>query len=575
MEAERRRNVENDSDGNMDDTSNSFFSAEDQSDVEQLKYDCASLPDSMDENMEGINVSHVEISSDADDVDDDDVSISSELMEVIGAINKLQIKPAVEIIHRLYATIASNNEPCGISRIEAHYALDWKENLSEEAKKMNCSTVSELLESEIMHDFIEFAAFDEKTHETLYRAKALPQTEHILQYLCESKLDEEQKKMKKIAERNIALRKPENQSNFIEGKRRILSLLLEMKAYENPVFYSDLQKIYLERFQKTLNEAELKRMFMRKKALKNFRLVFAKEVRIVCECPIQIMLVSADIELPTLMQEEDLDIVSGLTEVPVFPVSPFIAHCQTEISGYQKASLKKRTEPENRQKHLKFQETLMGKPATVNWNVTIEKCPEVNKRDQTCWRSDSSSENEQPVRFNETNGNQNHFTTRDSDGVYTDDEDDSGNAKNNVTMLKESDEKQSSKMVNKPATLARRSLINSTVSPSKGAEEESVNDGKIRQRVKPICMSVSYDVTNKDSKEYSVQPNETRPPPTLAVLGRRTGKFCSNESSYTCFYNRNYQAIFDLIFMEISRKLPKVFTEFRLSLTRPERSLIV
>ncbi|VDN88519.1 unnamed protein product, partial [Brugia pahangi] len=82
----------------------------------------------------------------------------------------------------------------------------------------------------------------------------------------------------------------------LSGKRRILQILLDLKAYEMEFDYQTIRDEYMKRYSTSLNAAEHQRLFMNKSALKNFLRVFYREVILIDDSPIRVRLRSPDIK---------------------------------------------------------------------------------------------------------------------------------------------------------------------------------------------------------------------------------------------------------------------------------------
>ncbi|VDN25240.1 unnamed protein product [Gongylonema pulchrum] len=67
----------------------------------------------------------------------------------------------------------------------------------------------------------------------------------------------------------LALKNPENAEAFIEGKRRILRILLDLKAYEAAVDYQKIRDEYMTRYKTNLNAVNFCRVFFREVDLTN------------------------------------------------------------------------------------------------------------------------------------------------------------------------------------------------------------------------------------------------------------------------------------------------------------------
>ncbi|VDN17043.1 unnamed protein product [Gongylonema pulchrum] len=100
---------------------------------------------------------------------------------------------------------------------------------------------------------------------------------------------------KRKKQRMLALKNPENAEAFIEGKRRILRILLDLKAYEAAVDYQKIRDEYMTRYKTNLNAVEHLRLFLCKSAWKNFCRVFFREVDLTNNSPIHIRLKSPNI----------------------------------------------------------------------------------------------------------------------------------------------------------------------------------------------------------------------------------------------------------------------------------------
>uniref|UniRef100_A0A9J2PH42 alpha-1,2-Mannosidase n=1 Tax=Ascaris lumbricoides TaxID=6252 RepID=A0A9J2PH42_ASCLU len=117
--------------------------------------------------------------------------------------------------------------------------------------------------------------------------------------------------VKRKQQRLLEMRKPENQATFIEGKRRILGILLDLDAFEEAVPFSGVQNEYLKKYE------EQSRLFRNKSALKNIRNVFYKEVDVIGCNPLFVKLKTRNIELPNELSEEDKRRAVGIGDVEV------------------------------------------------------------------------------------------------------------------------------------------------------------------------------------------------------------------------------------------------------------------
>ncbi|VDM97547.1 unnamed protein product, partial [Onchocerca ochengi] len=197
---------------------------------------------------------------------------------------------------------------------------DWRILLEKKALELGFPDLEELLKSEYMKDYVEQTSSVDGV--AIYGAVSRPENEHILRRVADCKLNEEQKAEKRRKQRLVALKNPENRQNFLEGKRRILEILLDLKAYKTEVDYQTIRDEYLKLHNVSLNASEHQRLFMNKSAFKNFCRVFYREVIIINHNPIRIKLRSPDIKIPEKITEEDLRLLANINkiELPIFPL---------------------------------------------------------------------------------------------------------------------------------------------------------------------------------------------------------------------------------------------------------------
>ncbi|VDM39687.1 unnamed protein product [Toxocara canis] len=123
--------------------------------------------------------------------------------------------------------------------------------------------------------------------------------------------------MKQKEERVLELKRRKIQEEFIEGKRRILKILLELHAFEKPLVFSHVQTEYEKRYGVSLNTKEQSRLFQNKSALKNLTNAFHEEVEVTQTNPLTVKLISPHITLPYEPREEDRQYAVGVTDVEV------------------------------------------------------------------------------------------------------------------------------------------------------------------------------------------------------------------------------------------------------------------
>uniref|UniRef100_A0A8R1XUG7 Uncharacterized protein n=2 Tax=Onchocerca TaxID=6281 RepID=A0A8R1XUG7_ONCVO len=220
----------------------------------------------------------------------------------------------------LNSTLASDYDGATAARLNAHFFNDWRILLEKKALELGFPDLEELLKSEYMKDYVEQTSSVDGV--AIYGAVSRPENEHILRRVADCKLNEEQKAEKRRKQRLVALKNPENRQNFLEGKRRILEILLDLKAYKTEVDYQTIRDEYLKLHNVSLNASEHQRLFMNKSAFKNFCRVFYREVIIINHNPIRIKLRSPDIKIPEKITEEDLRLLANINkiELPIFPL---------------------------------------------------------------------------------------------------------------------------------------------------------------------------------------------------------------------------------------------------------------
>ncbi|VIO89446.1 Uncharacterized protein BM_BM8967 [Brugia malayi] len=249
----------------------------------------------MDEFVDAVDVFYEESES---DIYDDNV-------QCIVAENDDMIEKD-EILHELglmlNSTLASDYDGANVARLNAHFFNDWKILLERQAIELGFPGLEELLKSEYMRDYVE--QISSVNGVAIYGAVSKPSNEHILRRVADCKLSEAQRAEKRRIQRLLELKNPENSRNFLEGKRRILQILLDLKAYEMEFDYQTIRDEYMKRYSTSLNAAEHQRLFMNKSALKNFLRVFYREVILINDSPIRIRLRSPDIKIPEEITED-------------------------------------------------------------------------------------------------------------------------------------------------------------------------------------------------------------------------------------------------------------------------------
>ncbi|VDN07631.1 unnamed protein product [Thelazia callipaeda] len=197
-----------------------------------------------------------------------------------------------ELALMLNSTLASEYNGANAARIIAHFFSDWKIVLENKANDMGFPDVDALLKH---CDYIEQVSFVNGC--AVYRAACKPENEHILQRVADCYLEEHQKNEKRRIQKLIELKNPENAKNYIEGKRRILQILMDLNAYEIDVDYEFVRKEYMRRYEVSLNSSEHHRLFMNRSASKNLCRVFVQEVTITSYNPIHLRLKSASVKM--------------------------------------------------------------------------------------------------------------------------------------------------------------------------------------------------------------------------------------------------------------------------------------
>ncbi|VDN50521.1 unnamed protein product [Dracunculus medinensis] len=262
--------------------------------------------------------------------DDEEEKSFSEFLSNMGFLNDYIISPDEnderkrhEVLKELALMVNSSlsSEPDGssIERLRAHFAINWSIHPDLLVRKYDFPTFEKFLECNEVKEYIEISGFTDKGG-IVYSAKSFPQNEHILRRINDEKLTAEQREKRRKQQRLIALKKPENTEAFIEGKKRILGILLELQAYETPVSFQQVQDLYLQKYNVSLNNEEQTKLFQNKSAVKNFERAFFHEVIIKCRNPIFIMLKSKDVKMPEEITDEDRALISNVTEVSSYPL---------------------------------------------------------------------------------------------------------------------------------------------------------------------------------------------------------------------------------------------------------------
>ncbi|VDM10272.1 unnamed protein product [Wuchereria bancrofti] len=236
-----------------------------------------------------------------------------------------------EILHELglmlNSTLASDYDGTNVARLNAHFLNDWKILLERQAIELGFPGLEELLKSEYMRDYVEQISSNNGV--AVYRAVSKPSNEHILRRVADCKLSEDQKAEKRRMQRLVELKNPENSQNFLEGKRRILQILLDLKAYETEFDYQTIRDEYMKRYNISLNASEHQRLFMNKSALKNFLRVFYREVILINDSPIRVRLRSPNVKIPEEITE-DLRLLANIDNIAL---PTFALECRSSISN--------------------------------------------------------------------------------------------------------------------------------------------------------------------------------------------------------------------------------------------------
>ncbi|CAG9537065.1 unnamed protein product [Cercopithifilaria johnstoni] len=217
----------------------------------------------------------------------------------------------------LNSTLASDYNGANAARLNAHFFNDWMILLEKQAIELGFPDLDELLKSKYMRDYVEQTSLNNGI--AIYGAVSKPANEHILRRVADCRLNEDQKAEKRRKQRLLELKNPENEQNFLEGKRRILEILLDLKAYEMEIDYQTIRDEYMKRYNISLNASEHQRLFMNKSALKNFWRAFYREVILINGSPIRVRLRSPDVKIPEEITE-DLRLLANIDkiELPTF-----------------------------------------------------------------------------------------------------------------------------------------------------------------------------------------------------------------------------------------------------------------
>uniref|UniRef100_A0A915BG77 Uncharacterized protein n=1 Tax=Parascaris univalens TaxID=6257 RepID=A0A915BG77_PARUN len=213
------------------------------------------------------------------------------------------------------STLASVPEGCDLCRLRSLLMNDWNIDTNTLTTNFGFCDLSQLLSTPFMQGYIEEKALINES--LVYAVKVTPEIEHITQTIADEKLTAEQLALKRKKQRLLEMRKPENQVIFIEGKRRILGILLELRAFEEAVPFSEVQSEYCKKYEVCLNAKEQTRLFRNKSALKNIRNAFYKEVEVITCNPLFVKLKTRNVELPNELSEEDRQRAAGVGDVEV------------------------------------------------------------------------------------------------------------------------------------------------------------------------------------------------------------------------------------------------------------------
>uniref|UniRef100_A0A158Q6R8 NARG2_C domain-containing protein n=1 Tax=Elaeophora elaphi TaxID=1147741 RepID=A0A158Q6R8_9BILA len=227
----------------------------------------------------------------------------------------------------LNSTLASDYNGANAARLNAHFFNDWRILLEKQALELGFPNLDELLKSKYMSDYVEQTSVVNGI--ATYGAVSKPASEHILRRVADCRLNEDQRAEKRRIQRLMKLKSPENEQNFLEGKRRILEILVDLKADKVEVDYQIIRDEYMKRYSISLNASEHLRLFMNKSALKNFWRVFYREVILISGSPIRVKLRSSDVKIPEEITE-DLHLLANIDkiELPIFALE-----CRPQISN--------------------------------------------------------------------------------------------------------------------------------------------------------------------------------------------------------------------------------------------------
>ncbi|EFO22143.1 hypothetical protein LOAG_06341 [Loa loa] len=227
----------------------------------------------------------------------------------------------------LNSTLASDYDGANAARLNAHFFNDWTILLEKQAIKLGFPDLEELLKSEYMKEYVEQTSLVNGV--AIYGAVSKPANEHILRRVADCRLNEDQRAKKRKMQRLMELKNPENSRNFLEGKRRILEILLDLKAYKTEIDYQTIRDEYMKRYSTSLNAAEHQRLFMNKSALKNFWRVFYREIILINDCPIRVRLRNPNIQIP----EEITDDLHLLANIDKIELPTFALECRPSASN--------------------------------------------------------------------------------------------------------------------------------------------------------------------------------------------------------------------------------------------------
>ncbi|VBB30560.1 unnamed protein product [Acanthocheilonema viteae] len=336
----------------------------------------AAVKDDDSENMdEFFDATDASFGGSESDVYDDDVHFIVD--EGTDYLNEDVMFEMDELGLMLNATLASDYNGANAARLNAIFFNDWTILLEKQAIELGFPDLEQLLRSEYMRDYVEQTSSINGI--AIYRAVSKPANEHILRRVAECRLNDDQKAKKRRIQRLLELKNPENERNFLEGKRRILQILLDLKADKTEVDYQVIRDEYMKRYKISLNASEHQRLFMNKSALKNFWRAFYREVILLSGCPIRVKLRSSDVKIPEEITE-DLRLLVNVDkiELPIFPLE-----CRPLTSNF----MRERRAVEYAESVVVPTENVPKKP-TMDWGEEVEEDEEKQLNDGKQRRDD-------------------------------------------------------------------------------------------------------------------------------------------------------------------------------------------